>query len=371
MKVLITGGCGFIGSHLVDRLVGSGHKVRVYDLLEPQVHLGKKPAFLNKHAEYIFQDIRNKEKLKKALRGIDIIFHEASQVGVGQSMYQIEKYVSHNSFGTAVLLDLIVNTRNTVKKIIIASSMSIYGEGAYRCKTCGMVYPPLREEGQLKKRDWEIRCPKCKRIVSQVPTPEDKPLSPTSIYATTKRCQEEMCLGVGRACKIPTVALRYFNVYGPRQSLNNPYTGVAAIFLSQVKNNHAPLIFEDGRQSRDFIYISDIVEANILAMNKQEADYDIFNVGTGKPQAILSVASFIISFYNKELLKPKIINKFRTGDIRHCYAEISKISKELGFRPKISFREGMQKLIAWSQTQEARDLTQKAQLELKKRGLAQ
>ena len=370
MKILVTGGCGFIGSHLVDRLVDDGHSVRAYDLLEPQVHLGRKPLFLNKHAEYIYQDIRNREKLKKALRGVEVVFHEASQVGVGQSMYQIEKYVSHNSFGTAVLLDLIVNTKNKVKKILVASSMSIYGEGTYRCRKCGQVYPLLRENVQLKKKDWQIHCPLCADVVEPFSTSEDKPLLPTSIYATTKRCQEEMCLEIGRAYKIPVVALRYFNVYGPRQSLNNPYTGVCAIFLSQVKNNHSPLIFEDGSQSRDFIYISDIIEANIIAMNKKEADYNVFNVGTGKPRTILEIAREIISLYRKTI-KPKIVNKFRSGDIKHCYADISKISKRLGFSPKVSFREGMQKLIAWSKTENAKDLTQMAQLELRKRGLAQ
>lgn len=371
MRILVTGGCGFIGSHLVDRLVQHGHTVRVYDLLEPQVHLGKRPSFLRKDTEYIYEDIRNREKLRKALKGVEIVFHLASQVGVGQSMYQIEKYVSHNSLGTAILLDLIVNTNNVVKKIIIASSMSIYGEGAYLCRDCGIVYPSLRENVQLTRRDWEMGCSKCIRKISSVSTSEDKPLSPTSIYATTKRCQEEMCLEVGRAYKIPTVALRYFNVYGPRQSLSNPYTGVCAIFLSQVKNNRQTLIFEDGRQSRDFIYISDITEANILAMKRKEADYDFFNVGTGVPHSILDVANVIIYLYNKKDLKPKITNKFRAGDIRHCYADVSKISKKLGFKPKVPFEKGIKKLIEWSETQEAYDLTQKAQLELKKRGLAQ
>lgn len=370
MKILVTGGCGFIGSHLVDRLIKDGHYVKVYDLLEPQVHLGKKPPFLNKEAEYIFEDIRDKDKLKKALKGIEIIFHQASQVGVGQSMYEVEKYVSHNSQGTAVLLDLLVNTKNKVKKLIVASSMSIYGEGAYECKPCGIVYPLLRGENQLKRRDWEMRCPKCKNKVQSLPTSEDKPLFPTSIYATTKRSQEEMCLEVGRVYKIPTVALRYFNVYGPRQSLSNPYTGVAAIFLSRIKNNRSPLVFEDGRQSRDFVYVTDIVEANILAMKKKEADYDFFNVGTGKPCTILDIVKTIIYWYRKNLT-PKILNKFRAGDIRHCYADIAKISKKLRFKPKVSFEEGMKKLIEWSWLQESSDFTRKAQVELKKRGLAQ
>jgi dTDP-L-rhamnose 4-epimerase len=370
MKVLVTGGAGFIGSHLVDKLVEEGHQVRVYDCLEPQVHHGNKPSFLNDKAEYIFADIRDKEKLKEALKDIEVVSHQASQVGVGQSMYEIEKYVSHNSVGTAVLLDLIVNTENKVKKIIVASSMSIYGEGAYKCGNCGAVYPYLRSEEQLKERAWEMKCPKCGEEVRPQATSEEKPLFPTSIYATTKRSQEEMCLEVGRAYKIPTVALRYFNVYGPRQSLSNPYTGVAAIFLSRVKNDKNPLIFEDGRQSRDFIYISDIVQANMLVLEKDKADYDFFNVGTGKPHSILDIAETIISLYGKEL-KPEILGKFRAGDIRHCYSDISKISKKLGFKPAVSFKEGMKKLIKWSETQEAKDLTEAAQDELRKKGLAE
>ena len=369
MKILVTGGCGFIGSHLVDRLVKEGHRVRVYDLLEPQVHLGKKPSYLNKGAEYIFADIRDENSLRKALRGVDIVFHQASQVGIGQSMYKIKKYISHNSLGTAILLELIVNSRNKVKKIIMASSMSIYGEGAYKCRRCRVVYPLLRKEKQFRKREWEMDCPNCRLKVTSMPTSEDKPLFPTSIYATTKRSQEEMCLEVGRAYKIPIVALRYFNVYGPRQSLSNPYTGAVAIFLSRAKNNKPPLIFEDGKQSRDFIYVSDIVEANILAMKKKEADYDFFIVGTGVPHKILDIAKTIISICGKKI-RPKILNKFRAGDIRHCYADISKITKKLRFKPKVSLEEGMKELVFWSETQRAHDLAPKAHLELQKRGLS-
>lgn len=367
-RVLVTGGCGFVGSHLVDRLIRDGYRVRSYDLLEPQVHGARKPAYLNQEAEYIYADIRNKEKLKKALSGVEVIFHEASQVGVGQSMYEIEKYVSHNSYGTATLLELLVNSKNKVKKMIVASSMSIYGEGAYNCKTCGEVYPHLRKEDQLKKKNWEMQCPKCGRQVSDAPTSEDKPLFPTSVYATTKRCQEEMCLEVGSAYKIPVTALRYFNIYGARQSLNNPYTGVCAIFLSGVKNNNPPVIFEDGRQSRDFIHVSDIVQANLLAMKKKDADYGIFNVGSGSAHSILEIAGKIIRLCGKSFA-PKVLNKFRSGDIRQCYADINKINLKLGFTPKVNFEEGMRELIEWSATQRAVDFTWKARKELKKRGL--
>jgi dTDP-L-rhamnose 4-epimerase len=369
MKVLVTGGCGFIGSHLVDRLVEQGHRVRVIDLLEPQVHGKRRPAYLSPDAEYIIADIRNRGKLKKALNNIEIVFHLASQVGVGQSMYQIERYVSHNTFGTAVLLDLMVNTKNKIKKLVVASSMSVYGEGAYKCKGCGLVYPSLRKKRQLRKRAWEMECPQCARRALPLNTDEHKPFHPTSIYATTKRSQEEMCLEIGLAYRIPTVALRYFNVYGPRQSLSNPYTGVVAIFLSRVKSNRPALIFEDGNQSRDFIYVSDIVQANILAMNRKEADYGSFNVGTGEPHTILDIAEGIASFYKKDL-KPKILNKFRAGDIRHCYADISKINKRLGFKPRVRLKEGIERLNQWSQMQKACDRTSKAQKILKEKGLA-
>jgi dTDP-L-rhamnose 4-epimerase len=284
-------------------------------------------------------------------------------------MYEIEKYISHNSLGTAILLDVIVNNNIKLKKFVVASSMSIYGEGAYKCSGCGVVYPSLRSDSQLEESDWEMKCPECGQPVESMATAEDKPLFPTSVYATSKRSQEEMCLEVGIAYKIPTVALRYFNVYGPRQSLNNPYTGVAAIFLSNVKNDNPPLIFEDGLQSRDFIYVSDIVQANILAMEKDEANYNFFNVGTGIKHTILDIANTIIELSGKDL-EPETLNKFRSGDIRHCYADISKIGQKLGFEPQVSFREGMQELIEWSKNQTANDLSKKAQAELTEKGLA-
>jgi len=362
-KILVTGGCGFIGSHLVDRLVKEGYKVKVYDLLEPQVHLGKKPNYLNKEAEYIFADIRDKNKLKKALEGMDIVFHEAAQVGVGQSMYQIQKYVSHNSEGTAVLLDLLVNMKNKLKKMIVASSMSIYGEGAYKCEKCGVVYPHLRTDEQLKGKDWEMRCPKCKKKVGAIPTSEEKPLLPTSVYATTKHSQEELCLEIGRTYRIPTVSLRYFNVYGPRQSLSNPYTGVMAIFISRIKNNNYPVIYEDGNQTRDFVSVYDIVQANLLAMEKEEADYEFFNVGTGKPISINTVIKELIKLFGKNS-EMEITNKFRKGDIRHCIADISKIKEKLGFKPKILFEDGLKELIEWSENEVSKDFFDRATKEL-------
>ncbi|MCX5701428.1 MAG: NAD-dependent epimerase/dehydratase family protein [Candidatus Omnitrophica bacterium] len=369
MNILVTGGAGFIGSHLVDRLIALGHRVTVIDSLEKQVHLGKRPVYLNKEAQYIFGDIANHKNLKKGLKKIDVIFHEAAVVGIGQSMYQIKKYVRKNTCATSVLLDYLLSAKNQVKKIIVASSMSIYGEGLYLCPSCGRVFPSLRSNSQLKKSDWEVRCPVCRKVLKPLPCDETKPLSPTSIYAITKRDQEEMCLVFGRAYKIPVVALRYFNVYGERQSLSNPYTGVAAIFLSRIKNDQPPLIYEDGKQSRDFIHISDVIEANILVMNNSKADYDVFNVGAGKSMTILSIAGMLIKLCKKPGISSLLLNKFRTGDIRHCFADINKIRDRLGFKPKISFENGMKSLIDWSRDIEAKDFAYIADRQLKRKGL--
>lgn len=368
-KILVTGGAGFIGSLLVDKLVEMGNEVVVVDSLEEQVHT-KKPDYLNPKAQYLFEDIRDEGVLARAIENVEVIYHEAAAVGVGQSMYQVEKYVDVNTMATAKLLDILVNTEHNVKKLIVASSMSIYGEGAYECADCGVVYPDLRTEEQLKQRAWEMKCPKCGKIVKPIPTGEDKPLYPTSIYAITKSDQEEMCLAIGRAYGIPTVALRYFNVFGPRQSLNNPYTGVCAIFSSRVKNENPPLIFEDGAQSRDFVSVHDIVEANLLAMESPNADYEVFNVGTGKVTNILGIAQTLIKLYDKEL-KPEITNKFRAGDIRHCFADISKIKAKLGYKPKVDFEDGMEDLVAWGEKEEAKDKFEEAHEELLKRGLVE
>ncbi|MEE8168522.1 MAG: NAD-dependent epimerase/dehydratase family protein [Candidatus Hydrothermarchaeales archaeon] len=365
-KVLVTGGAGFIGSHLVDELV-KNNEVTILDNLNPQVHRGL-PSYLNENAKFIKGDVGD-EGLKDLVMESEIIFHEASAVGVGQSMYQIQSYVNDNTYATSKLLQILVNEEHDVKKLIVASSMSIYGEGKYECDECGIVYPKLRSKEQLKAGEWEMKCPSCGREAIPLATDENKPLHPTSIYAITKRDQEEMCLVVGEAYGIPTVALRYFNVYGSRQALSNPYTGVCAIFSSRIRNNHPPVIYEDGLQSRDFVSVHDIVQANILAL-KRNADYQAFNVGTGKPVNISEIADVLISLYGKDL-SPVIVNKFREGDIRHCYADISRI-KRLGYKPETEFRDGMQKLVQWVNAQsadEVEDLFEKAQAELEKRKL--
>ncbi len=372
MKILVTGGAGFIGSFIVDELVEAGHKVRIYDSLDPQVHGRKRkaPAYLNKKAEFIKGNVLDGGKFYKAVKDVDVLFHEAAAVGVGQSMYEIKRYTEQNTLGAAVVLDVIANKKHRLKKMIVASSMSIYGEGKYVCPKCGPVCPPLRTERQLKKGIWDVLCPCCSAAMKPVPTDEEKPVNPTSIYAVNKRDHEEMFLAVGRAYKIPTVALRYFNVYGPRQALSNPYTGVCAIFSSRILNNRPPVIFEDGLQSRDFIHVKDIARANRIVMEKKKADYQVFNVGSGAPKTIVDIARILARKIKPgAALNVEIKNAYREGDIRHCYADTSKIEKMIGFKPAIKFEDGIKDLTGWVANQVCEDRSSLAMKELKKRGL--
>lgn len=369
MNILVTGGAGFIGSFLVDQLVSLGHKVTIYDNLEPQVHHGKIPIYLNKKAKFIRSDICDKEQLDKALRSIEIVFHEAAMVGVGQSMYEIMKYTRVNELGTSTLLDLVVNKhRDHIRKMVVASSMSLYGEGLYSCKKCGRIKPILRDETSLKNKDWELHCPNCQMVLSPAPTVESVHSECNSIYAINKRVQEDMFLTVGRTFQIPTVALRYFNVYGPRQSLSNPYTGVAAIFISRIKAGKPPIIFEDGLQSRDFVCVHDIISANIKAMNDNRADDQVFNVGSGGKITIIEIAD-VISKLLKGTIKTEVTNNFRKGDIRHCFADISKIKRLLNWEPKVKFADGMKELIDWSCQEKSMDLFDQASKILEAKGV--
>jgi len=371
-NVLVSGGAGFIGSFLANELISRGYHVIVFDNLEPQVHSKNStvPDYLSKEAEFIKGDVRDYDLFKKPVKRANIIFHFAAMVGVGQSMYDIQKYVDANCLGSANLLEIAVNEKTKIEKIIVASSMSCYGEGKYECDNCGVVFPYLRSFEQLAARDWEMKCPHCSSDVKPAPTDESKPLFPTSVYAITKRDQEELVLTVGRAHDIPSVALRFFNVYGPNQSLSNPYTGVIAIFSSRLINRHPPVVFEDGLQSRDFIHVSDIVQGSILAMEKDEANYDVFNVGTGVRTNLLGMLKIL----QKELdpnneIEPQIVNKFREGDIRHCCADISKIKNKLGFQPKIKVDEGLKAYIDWVKTQISEDKLEQAYSELDEKKL--
>ena len=368
-NVLVTGGAGFIGSHLVDALVEKGYRVRILDALVSQVHgENAAPAYLNPGAEFIAGDVCDREVVDRALEGIDIVFHEAAEVGVGQSMYEIERYVRANDLGTAVLLEAILARRPQIKKIVVASSMSIYGEGAYTCDTCGPVAPQLRPVSQLLERCWEVQCPTCRRTLSPAATTEEKPLFPTSVYAVTKQDQEQFCLAVGRSYGIPAVALRYFNVYGTRQALSNPYTGVCAIFSARLLNGNRPMVFEDGEQTRDFVHVSDIVQANLLAIETDRADYQALNVGTGASTSIRTVSRLLAEGLGLDL-EPEIVSKYREGDIRHCVADISKAKSLLGYQPQVTLERGIPELLSWVREQAAKDQVASATAELESRQL--
>lgn len=367
-NVLVTGGAGFIGSFLVDRLIADGKKVRILDNLEEQVHFNRKPKYLNKKAQFIKGDVRNYNILKKSLKDIDCVFHLASAVGVGQSNYQIRHFVDVNIGGMANLLDLLINSNHKIKKVITISSMTGYGEGNYKCDKCGIVRPPLRDEEQLKRKDWNLYCPSCGKIVRPVPTDENALDYPNSIYGFSKTAQQEMLLLISKIYNIPSVVLRGFNIYGPRQSLSNPYTGVTAIFISRLKNNKSAVVYEDGLQTRDFVSVHDVVDALILAMDKDEANYQMINIGSGKGTTILEIAQTLSKLLGKEELI-KVNNNFRKNDIRHCFADISKARKILGWKPKISLKEGFKELIEWSNKESAEDKFVMAQEELKQKGL--
>jgi dTDP-L-rhamnose 4-epimerase len=366
-KVLVTGGAGFIGSHLVDALVENGYDVTVLDNLAEQVH-DAEPECLNDDARYVWGDVRDREILEDLLPEADVVSHQASAVGVGQSMYEIEHYVDANARGTATILDIIANDGIELEKFVVASSMSIYGEGAYVCPGCGEArYPGHRNTERLARGEWEHECPDCGTTLEPRATDESKPLDGASVYAVTKRDQEQLVRSVCRAYGIESVALRYFNVYGSRQALDNPYTGVCAIFASRIKNGNPPLVFEDGRQCRDFTHVSDIVGANIAAI-ESDADDVALNVGTGRHNSIAEVAETLVDMYDADV-RPEVTGEYREGDIRHCYADVSRTRDVLDWEPAVELKEGMRELVKWSADREATDNFKKARAELDERGL--
>ncbi len=369
MRILVTGGAGFIGSHLVDALVARGHDVRILDALVPQVHGADAtwPAWVPAGVDARRGDVRHPAVWADALAGCEVVYHLAAEVGVGQSMYEITRYIDANTMGTAHLLEILAHGRYRPEKLIVASSMSIYGEGAYRTAAGAVVHPALRTDRTLRQRDWDRFDPYGEEL-TPLPTGEDTPLRPTSIYAVSKRDQEEMCLSVGRAYGIPTVAFRFFNVYGPRQALSNPYTGVAAIFGGRLLNGKAPVIFEDGRQGRDFINVQDIVQGLLLPLASGAADYEAVNLGTGRCTSVLEVAQTLIRQLGVNVA-PDVNNQYRAGDIRCCFADIGKARRLLGFEPSVTFEAGMAELIAWLRQQTAVDRVDTATAELAARGL--
>jgi dTDP-L-rhamnose 4-epimerase len=367
--VLITGGAGFIGSHLADQLLAAGHRVRALDNLSPQVHGpdAVAPAYLDREVELVVGDVRDPQACRRALDGIDVVFHLAARVGVGQSMYEIARYTEVNNDGTATLLEAAVES--PIERLVVASSMSIYGEGLYRDADGQEVTIGERSLAQLRDGDWEVRGPDG-AILEPIPTPESKPPALASIYALSKYDQERMCLVVGRAYRVPTVALRFFNVYGPRQALSNPYTGVLAIFASRLLNGRPPLVNEDGRQRRDFVSVHDVARACRLAMTVEAATDGVFNIGSGTAHSVLEVAQRTAAALERSDLRAEITGKFRVGDIRHCFADIDLAQRVLGYEPRVAFEDGLRELAGWLDGQEAIDRVESARAELTMRGLA-
>jgi len=366
-RVLITGGAGFIGSHTSDLLLEAGYQVRLVDNLTPQVHGPSRqpPVYLNPEAELTVGDVTDHAALDRALRGVDLVLHLASTVGVGQSMYDMVSYVRNNEVGTATLLEALA--KRPVARLVVASSMSIYGEGLCRDDSKRLVYPAERSTQQLRSARWELEDANGQAL-TPVPTPESKPPSLSSVYALNKYAQERLCLMVGKSYGIPTAALRFFNVYGPRQALSNPYTGVLAIFAARLLNGRSPMVFEDGQQRRDFVHVLDVANACRLAL-ESKIDGEVLNVGSGQSRSILSIANDLAEVMGRRDLKPHITGKYRAGDIRHCFADIEKSRSILSFAPRVEFTRGLKELAEYLAGQIADDHVERATEELASRGL--
>jgi dTDP-L-rhamnose 4-epimerase len=367
MRTLVTGGAGFIGSHVVRELVARGDQVVVLDSLESQVHGDAAPE-LPDSVELVVGDVGVDAIADRALAGAERVVHLAAAVGVGQSMYEIARYTERNTMQTASFLERLVAQRPLPRRLVVASSMSIYGEGEYECPDHGRLSPAPRPEEQLLARQWELACPSCGAELAPTATSEAKPLIPTSIYAITKRDHEELCLVTGAAYGIPTVALRFFNVYGPGQALSNPYTGAAAIFASRLLNGRSPVIFEDGQQSRDFIHVSDIVHAINLALDSERATGHAINLGTGRPSTVLELAHALSSGLEVDI-EPIADGRYRAGDIRHCFADPARARDLLGFEAETTLEQGMQNLLEWLCDQKPVDRVDDATRALAARGL--
>ena len=373
-NVLITGGAGFIGSHLAIKLVEKGYSVTVLDNLSPQIH-GEDPEKSDLYKSiidkviFIYGSVIVKKDWEKALIGQDVLVHLAAETGTGQSMYEVERYTDINIKGTAILFDLLANTDYNLKKMVVASSRAIYGEGKYQCPDDGVVYPSERKDKDMIGGDFGVKCPLCNKNVNLLATDEDSKIHPTSIYGITKQVQEQIFMVMGESLGIPSVALRYQNVYGPGQSLSNPYTGILSIFSTRIKNGNDINVFEDGAESRDFVYIDDAVDATILGIERVEANKGVFNVGTGSRVDVVTVANTLKKLYDSSA-KIVVSGNYRLGDIRDNYADLNKIKSTLGFTPKVRFEDGIRDFADWVNTQEIRnDLYDKSISEMKDKGL--
>ena len=366
--ILITGGAGFIGSHLADRLLELGHRVRALDNLSPQVHGAdcSRPDYLDPDVDLVRGDVRDADAVRRALRGVDAVFHLAAAVGVGQSMYAVAEYTGVNNLGTATLLEALIE--KPVPRLIVASSMSIYGEGLYRTGDGRTVAGTARPREQLKRGDWEVRDEDGGEL-APLPTPESKTPDLASVYALSKYDQERLCLLIGGAYGISTVALRFFNVYGTRQALSNPYTGVLAIFASRLMNGNAPLIFEDGLQQRDFVSVYDVAQACVRALDADAAAGGVFNIGSGRHYTVLEIADRIAGVMGHQYIEPEVSGEYRVGDIRHCFADIARARTVLGYEPRVGLDEGLTELAGWLEGQQADDRVAEAKAELMARGL--
>ncbi len=366
-RVLITGGAGFIGSHLADRLLARGDRVRILDNLEPQIHPHGKPDYVPAQAEFIHGDVRDRNAFARALESVDAVIHLAAAVGTGQSMYQIRKYADVNVGGLSTLLDILAETQAR-PKVIFPGSATSYGECAHRCPEHGVFFPELRPLAQLQQRQWDVLCPQCHATCDPVPIPEHQPLRPKFVYGIHKKVSEELLHAVGEAYDIPYTILRFFNVYGPRQSLSNPYTGVIPIFSSRIQSGKPPVVIEDGNESRDFVWVQDVVSALQLAVDNDAANRQTFNVGTGERTRIVDIAHLLLQLHASSL-QPDINHEFRKHDFRHSVADISAIQKTLGYRPTVRFADGMRELFSWMQKQESVDFFDRAYRELQERGM--
>ena len=372
-NILITGGAGFIGSNLTVKLVSKGYNVTILDNLSKQIHGENQDSTLynsiKDKATFILGDVCNKSDWEKALKGQDAVIHLAAETGTGQSMYEITRYNEVNIIGTAQLLNILTNQEHTIKKIIIASSRSIYGEGKYLCNNHGIIYPNERKDADMVNGNFNPICDKCDKKLILKATDENSKIHPSSIYGITKQQQEQMILLIGKTLKIPAVALRYQNVYGPGQSLANPYTGILSIFSTRLLNGNDIDIYEDGEESRDFVFIDDVVDATVLSLEKKEANHQIFNVGSGVATTVSEVANTLRELYDSNV-GINISGKYRLGDIRHNYADLSKIKNVLGFHPKFNFRTGISEFVNWVKTQNIQeDKYENSIKELKQKGL--
>jgi dTDP-L-rhamnose 4-epimerase len=370
MRALITGGAGFIGSFVADRLAAAGWTVRLLDNLDPQVHPGGTPAYLTPGAEFVHGDVRDRRTCTDALDGVDVVVHAAGAVGVAQSLYRVEHYVDVNVRGTATLLDCLATRRPKLAKLVVFTSMTQYGEGMYLRPSDGALRRVgIRTAADIERAGWEPTCPDTGERLEPAPTPEDAALLATNVYALTKRYQEELTIALGRVYDLPVVCLRLFNVYGPRQSLSNPYTGVLAIFLSRVLAGHRPVVYEDGGQTRDFVSVHDVAAAVMASLGTSEADGLVVNIGSGVPRRIADIGATAAALVNRGDLEPEITGQFRLGDIRHCTADVSRARRLLGFAPRVGWEDSLAELLAWCREAPAADHFTQAQGELAAHGL--